>query len=848
MWGGGAWQWGDSVLEEYAYANDEAEDSAYLHSDSLSYYTESPALEQDFYACSTSNTASVPTLYPDPGAANFKVPHKSAMLDQASCFSKVKEHLTPSLKNSFIQDQGAPFCASGKQAPAVSMRNDSSSSGKLDARSFSIQVSSQMSSPLGITSQPKMKQVTTDITENRCAQTDSSKPFVKSCCNSSDEHGSLEAIELKHSIQATSNPTSTLELLEGINLDAQTVSISAEVIQKEVDSRNRSSPQSSSTSGPCQLLSNSGPCPGMPIPKHINAQAHYSSLIETAPLEQRNMRSLLNEASLVMEMKGKPCVKAINHEAMHQDKMDSSHNLPGNARLYLNGPQLLVKCIHNLSKVLLSSQSGTSLNILDPNDCFAIENTICILSHRLSQSSITEAHNQNCHQLQVVEQESKISDDMLTFNEEAGSETSQQKCSFLLEGMKHKMKASPSRVLENEALDCSSKVMASNCIEGDERADQSLFVKKELEKPWEDLLMLQCDIVKLQEEVAYERSESNATVMTYKKLWSEAQEALKVSRSEIKDLRAELASLKQDFTNLKHSGGPGELGGVPTDLEFTKYDMNTSCINQGGFHENLLDAISGSSQCFTEQDLHSAPNDDRYSAFCGSAEEPFSACSDVLTEYPEKSNCRETWTPYATGEKVIRRHNNQSGNRFEISASEPSSKQVAGAPTNIKDEVTRRLSLLLARQGLDLNKTGTDRNVESSSCLSTILEASSNLPRDGDAMPPDKKENYLIWSETSANKGIGVTEPAIDINYGHHSLLERESNTMNTRNVDVEDVSLSTCQEDEIEIICLKPGVAETSFTCLKGEPEWEHVVVNALDDQKTTRQGDNFTHRKVHR
>lgn len=75
MWGGGAWQWGDSVLEEYVYTNDEAEDSAYLHSDSLSYYTESPVLEQDFYACSTSNTASVPTLYPDPGThvLNFRV-------------------------------------------------------------------------------------------------------------------------------------------------------------------------------------------------------------------------------------------------------------------------------------------------------------------------------------------------------------------------------------------------------------------------------------------------------------------------------------------------------------------------------------------------------------------------------------------------------------------------------------------------------------------------------------------------------------------------------------------------------------------------------------------------------
>lgn len=156
-------------------------------------------------------------------------------------------------------------------------------------------------------------------------------------------------------------------------------------------------------------------------------------------------------------------------------------------------------------------------------------------------------------QLQDVEQGLNITDDKV--NEEAGSKLLQQKKSLLLQGMKHKVKAvSPNGILENRALDGSSKLTSNACVEGDKRAEQSPFVKKEFKKPLEDLLLLQCNFAKLQEEVAYERAESDATVTTYKTLWREAQEALNVSRLEIEKLRTELAGLQRDFTNLKHSG------------------------------------------------------------------------------------------------------------------------------------------------------------------------------------------------------------------------------------------------------------------------------------------------------
>eukprot|EP00250_Pteridium_aquilinum_P006463 c16384_g1_i1 orf=376-3213(+) len=819
VWGNGAWQWGDTGAVEYAYVDDDGEDSAYLLSDSLSYYAESPALEHEFYACSTGNIESLSAPFSDRGAtASFSVFHGSAMPEQASILSKTKEHLTPRFRKLSTKEQTVSVCASEKQGLATGTRNEvanASVSSKLDTRPFSIQVSSQIGSSVGIATQaiePKLKQGATDVAENKRARTESSE-LTKNSFKLSTEQGSRDATVSKHSIYATSIPSNTLELLKGNNQDSPTIPLPAKVIQNKVSSINSSSFQSDLT----HLQPTSGHCPIMKVPKPVNARACSSSLVPTVSLDQMIKGSLLNEASLGMEMEGKRRAEAIDLEAMHQDSMSSSYCLPGDAVLCSNGPQLLVQTIHNLSKVLLSSQSGTSLNILDSIDCLAIENTICMLSRRLFQSSVNEAD------FITAEQELKNSDDSTKSVKEAGSETFLQKSSRLLAGMKPKIETVyPKRVLENESWDNSSKVTERSCVGGDEKSDQSSSVKKQLEEPWEQIVMLQGEVRKLQEEVGYERAESNATVMIYQKLWSEAQGALKESRSEVREMKAELACLNQEFRNMKLLEGSGGLRSMPKNLDLTKYDMNT-CINQGGVNENFSDVATSSS---TVRDLGRAPNGNENVAFCGSPnehllpKEHLPESDEVLTGYFDPGNipnCRENWTPLSKGEKAILRHNdkeassNQDGSKFDVSASEPSSKHTFGPPANLEDEVTRRLSLLLARQG----KTRSDRNVESPSDLST-LEPSSNLPREGEAMPPDKNLNCLSWSETSSMKN------------GQHGPVEREPNG---RGVNVEEVKVSTSQEDEIEIICFKPGVADSSFTCLKGEPEWEHVVVNVLDD-----------------
>ena len=65
---------------------------------------------------------------------------------------------------------------------------------------------------------------------------------------------------------------------------------------------------------------------------------------------------------------------------------------------------------------------------------------------------------------------------------------------------------------------------------------------------------MRSNLMQLQDDIAYERSESNVTVSMYKKLWNEARNELEASKLQILKINAEVEGIKKEFQKPKDTG------------------------------------------------------------------------------------------------------------------------------------------------------------------------------------------------------------------------------------------------------------------------------------------------------
>lgn len=823
MWGClDAWQWGDPALVEYANADGEAEHSAYLF-----HRAGSPPIEEESYTSSPSNTASLPAPFHGQGVTvASSVFQSSAPLEQGGrCWLNNKNLITAvggspvaSFKKMTPESLAILVDDSEKKGLAEGIRNEVANgfaSGKMDGRSTLDKQSSQMCSSVDV--EPTMEQITIKTLKEHHFETDNSTKL--------------------------DSPTVCLEPLP------------AEIVQEDVGSINSLAVQNSHTS-----VTSTSCCTHS---QYAIAQASLSSLGKTCPVEPENCCGSppgIVKAPLDLGTEGRPCDEATDVESLHYDKIGFSNGLPSEVGLCSDGSQLLIKTIYNLSKVLLTSQSGDSSSGFHLMGA-AIENSICMLSQCLLQRLyVNEAgichDQQSCQgQLQFTHQDLKRSDVATVVDDEAGIPNVLEKCLRPLVSTWPESTFSPAETgpcrksLEREGLENFSKVSVKSCVEDDE----SSSVKKHLEKPLKELSELKHELMKLQEEIVYERIES-------KNLWTEAREAVDLFRLEIMKMRAELEGLKQASRKLKHAGLKGEAVG----LDFTGHDIDSSCINHEGLYENFPEIVADSSQNFVAQITCRKPDSEGNSGFCGSSGEGLPKINEVLTGYFEpmrivQVDCTEkNWgASLLENENVISRHSlqattNQNGDKFGIAASKPLPKCRVEPPTDLENGVAHRLSLLLARQGLNLNVTCTDSVSanESSSDANNLFALPSNVPRESETMQPGIKLSSIYQQEVpfqseirytaGANKQVGYERTGsnclmksdldpkdvrADILRMSHGQVE-DGHHGRAAEIEKSKTIWNASQEDEIEIICLRPNDADNNLVCLKGEPEWEHVVV----------------------
>lgn len=788
MWGClSAWGWGDPALVQYAYADGEAEHSA-----------EPPPIVEESYTSSPSNTASLPAPFHGQDATVA-----SGVLQSSALPEQEKWTLAEGISNEV---------ASG------------SAVGKLDGRSTLDKQSSQMPSSDDV--EPATKQVTANTAKKDQFQTENNK-LRQNSSNSKLEHRSVEGIQTKASIHVSTNSLYSCESLEGTKLDPLTIcleSLPAEIVQEDVGSKNSLSVKSSGSS-----LISTGGCT---CSQHVNAQPPWSSPCKTS-LEQENCCGSpvdTVKAPLVMGTVGRPC-----DEVPHHEKIGSVYDLPLEVGLCSNGSQLLIKSIYNLSKVILTCQSGGSSNGFHHGD-LAIENSICMLSHcLLQQYSVNEADICHCQQSyqgqsQAAQQDLKRPDVAKVLDDEAGIQNFQKKSLRPMASTRYESTVSPAETgpcWNNEGLENFFKVSMRSRVEEDKISS----VKKHLETPLKELLELQGKLMELQEEIAYERS-----------MYSEAQEALEACKSERMKMRAQLDCLKQASRKLKHTEGCTGPKGKAVELEFTNHDMDSSCINQEGLYENFLDVVTNSSQNLMTQYTCKKQESDGNSGFCGSSGKGLPKNNKVLTGYfdPMKIvrmdlNCTQKngASSLLENEKAISRHTlqeipNQNGDKFGIVASKPLAKCGVEPPTDLENRVAQHQSLPLAKQGLDLNVTCTDG---SPSDVNNFSRLAANVLREGETMPPNKRPTSVFQQQVpfqyeklyaaGAKKQVGCERA--------------DSSCLMKSDLDPKDVwadilrmshgqvekghrSRAAESEDEEEIICFRPSD--------KGEAEWEHVVV----------------------
>ncbi|KAI5072404.1 hypothetical protein GOP47_0012510 [Adiantum capillus-veneris] len=632
------------------------------------------------------------------------VAHSTIMQEQASCASKKSKEISLSTFRESKEKEESEFGQGLTKDDGEVAANEFTGS-KLDLNSSLSQVSVQMSSDYG--SQAGELKMTTNLVKNVRVQKEGNV-LLKTTYDLSKERESADYIDRKHPVSITSD---TIESINHSDLKPSTLSLSTDINQKEVQGMKSVSHHHASMQSSKEL------CQSMAYPKPVNSQ----------DLEQVN-----------------------DLDRLHQEKPKSTFIEPEDIGFYSNGPHLLVECIHNLSKVLLSTESKTSINALSPSDCLVLESTICMLSHRLFQCSAIEANS--CEDSNYQQEQKDFS--AMKVSVEAGSlqKASSQFAHIL----------SFKRDFQHEVLQNAPKSTAARSMGGEY---QSINLMNDLQVSKEELRVLRGELQILQAELGYERAESNATVSIYKDLWSDAQEALKVSQSEMKEIRTEIAGVKRELTNLKLSGG------VQRESETAIDDTRTS------FKQENSNTVTSSSHGVVTSDLSRPSTEKGNNSCCGGL-------------------------------------------------SKPSTNHTIVPPKNLENDVAQRLSLLLSRQGLDLNKTYTESCMEWSSGSSTSLELVCNAPGEDEAMPPN--EDYLVWSETSyllnGENGAGCSISNFSCQR-RHGCQEEEEDCLygsaergpNDGDMDIAELKQGICQEDEIEIICFKPGRPERRYDFIKG-------------------------------
>lgn len=524
-------------------------------------------------------------------------------------------------------------------------------------------------------------------------------------------------------------------------------------------------------------------------------------------------------------------------DSSHADKVCSNTSLLSKVVPSSNSCQLLISSIYNLSRVLLTSRSKNCTNDFVDIDSGALENSIYMLSHSLLKRLPDNSSGACCEPIMKTQQ-----------NQEQ------------LQGQKKVSQNS------NEGNDHTESKAQGICLERDRKVIEirklaleagSPSVKKHLMKPRKELLDLQGELLKLQEDVAYERSESNAIVSIYKKLWREAQDGLSTSRSEIMKTKAELDGLKQMLRNLqKHLGGCDESGSKALEPGYEGFEdspPSDNCEEDQLSHTNTKSESEGKSD-FSVILGKSLPNN-----------------QEVLTEYfgPVKSVevDLKASTSFPDIKEVISRFSvlqaredcSNMGSKAKTT-SDSHSKSGEDFPANIDKGVAQRLRVLLSRQAIDLNRSFHDR-VHSSGCPSdldkcsglayrvqTLSETkSSDVPQvpvclrgetpcvgsiEVDSNPISEKVGDDILNSGSWDGQLEVGEECASVLIGSSQVNDDCPNSQKQQTDEAALVQDGECKpslnpslQGETEIICLRASDAEICCSYSEGDSEWEVLV-----------------------
>ncbi|KAH7316117.1 hypothetical protein KP509_21G079200 [Ceratopteris richardii] len=799
-WDNGTWQpWSDS--SGYAYAQGVSENASNHFSSPSSYYTGSPSLVQDIYVCPPSSTVSViPVMCSSNDGTDLSNLNMEGNIEakQTSCGKKEGENLVFSYKKSKGQVESSAKGKKQKIEEEAALNN-------FDEQIHLIQTSGENTGPI---QDAKFKLITDVMESVRTEMKGNLSP--KTSGDLRKDQGCNEVTEQEHSTSSGLSPLKNNQSIDNSSMRQSTSPPAADMTQKEPGSMRADSENVNIN----DLQSSCVLSAGVAFSKHVESQ----------DLEQAN-----------------------DLERLCQNNVNSSFIATTDNKSCTNEKHLLVESIYNLSKVLYSQSKDS--NALDTSDSSAIEYAIYMLSHRLCSCTVTE---NNVHQQPIC----KVADGQVKALGDSRQGISQpifiQKNSLKIEA-------------ENAPYISSDTCVPDGC--------EKLSLKEHSVWLQEDLRSLREDFQKLQDDIRFERAESNVTVSAYKKLWTEAEDRLKLSMSQISKMETKLAHLEEELVNVKRGGSTHQDHAIRN--------------HEGG---TLADVVMDSNQDSPSLDLNGTFSVDRGKAFSGDPKCP----SEILTEVSDMGRTFEDGKG-GTSLKTFKSDSLQSDLKdlddcskkvSEPPASELFSKYTLVPQTNLDGDVAKRLHLLMNRHDTGLERkikkidsvpnrnlavssdqtiknTEASRNASAKSntpmpsmddegCVAqrySLLLSRKNLDahkgdneicaewpsesHEGEGAAPANKK-YLYWSEAS-NLGMDNTVPGCpieDLNSEKDHISESKDSYYSLVEPDpLYGMEGSFSQEDDMEVICFKPGIVDHNLNCLKGEPEWEDVVINALDD-----------------
>lgn len=587
-------------------------------------------------------------------------------------------------------------------------------------------------------------------------------------------------------------------------------------------------------------------------------------------------------------------------------EMCSNNSMLSKGVPHPNGCQSLISSIHNLSKVLLTSEYTKCGYGSGHIDVDALENSIHILSDCLlkrssdnlaktSQEPTVKSQENFQDQLQGenVDVQHANEANFSTVPEDQGC---LQKCpisSFLF--TKHSASGPDQRVSSSVETVPSACAVPNIVWERDRRGAggtknyaeeaESFSIKKFLEEPLKELLELQDKLLKLQEDIAQERSENNITASIYKSLWREAQNELHSCRSDIIKTSSELECLKQMLSKQKYPGVSDMIDHKDLDGSSLDHERGMQGFDHEGLWKNSLDFTLLSVHNMQQQRLsHTQSESEDDLEFHGSWGQGLPKSEEVLTAYfgPVKSVSvdSEGADAFSDTKEVVSRFSILQTAHYKTSdkgetTSNFLSNSSLDSPVDIDTDLGQHLPLCLGRQAFDLNSSCNDNASvdgfsEQSSELATdvLRRQESNSHVISDSVPDfrvplqseapsaesvqeqgfenmDSKCSLELNSISDKVKEDVLSDGSWDrqahVEEGCASVAQVDSGIVTHPSLNAEEhwkdeaslvdeketkVTWDTQQQGETEIICLRPGKTDSHKNFL-AEAEWEHVVVS---------------------